>query len=151
MTSARSVPPLDEPFDVVVELPGSKSLTNRALVCAALADGHTELTGVLFADDTEAMLDNVRRLGAEVRIGGGGARVEVDGMVGKLRSGPVDLDARLSGTTARLLLPVLALGPGPYRLDGAAPLRDRPMGDGIERCERWVSTSTRKVATGIYR
>ena len=94
MTSARSVEPLDEPFDVVVELPGSKSLTNRALVCAALADGHSELTGVLFADDTEAMLDNVRRLGADVRIGGGGARVEVEGMVGKLRSGPVDLDAR---------------------------------------------------------
>ena len=132
MTTPRSVEPLAEPFDVVVEVPGSKSLTNRALVCAALAEGHSELTGVLFADDTEAMLDNVRRLGAEVRIGGGGARVEIDGTAGKLRSGPVDLDARLSGTTARFLLPVLALGPGPYRLDGSAPLRDRPMGDGIE-------------------
>jgi 3-phosphoshikimate 1-carboxyvinyltransferase len=132
MTDSRPIEPLEAPFDLVVDVPGSKSLTNRALVCAALAEGQSELTGVLFADDTEAMLDNVRRLGAEVRIGRDGSHVEVDGLAGRLRSGPVDLDARLSGTTSRFLLPVLAIGPGPYRLDGAPSLRDRPMSDGID-------------------
>jgi 3-phosphoshikimate 1-carboxyvinyltransferase len=132
MTSTRRVEPLDRSFDRAVTLPGSKSLTNRALVCAALADGRSELTGALFADDTEAMLDNIQRLGAGVVVDRAGGRVEVQGTIGRLRSGPIDLDARSSGTTSRFLLPLLAVGPGPYHLDGSPPLRARPMGDGFQ-------------------
>ncbi len=93
MTSTQRVAPLDRPFDRVVELPGSKSLTNRALVCAALAEGESRLSGVLFADDTEAMLDNIERLGVGVVVDRHGLRVEVEGTNGVLVPGPIELDA----------------------------------------------------------
>jgi 3-phosphoshikimate 1-carboxyvinyltransferase len=132
MSATRSIEPLRGRFDREVALPGSKSITNRALVCAGLARGISKLDGVLFADDTEAMIDSLRRLGVVIDAEPDHARITVTGTGGRLRPGPIDLDARLSGTTARFLLPVLAIGPGPYRLDGAPPLRARPMRDGIE-------------------
>jgi 3-phosphoshikimate 1-carboxyvinyltransferase len=125
------VEPLQPGFDVEVEVPGSKSLTNRALVCAALASGTSRLSGVLFADDTEAMIECVERLGATVRVDRPSALVELDGMAGRPVAGPVELDARLSGTTSRFVLPITAIGPGPYRIDGSPSLRVRPMADGI--------------------
>ncbi|MEA3056619.1 MAG: 3-phosphoshikimate 1-carboxyvinyltransferase [Actinomycetota bacterium] len=119
--------PLAAPTDAVVELPGSKSITNRALVCAALARQPSTLTGALVADDTDAMIIALRRLGT---------RVEVDGttiaVTRRRWSEAATLDARLSGTTARFLLPVLALGSGTYRLDGSAPLRARPIGPSLD-------------------
>ena len=131
MTAPRRVEPLTEPFDLTVQLPGSKSLTNRALICAALADGKSTLTGALFADDTEAMIDSLQRLGVEVVGDRDEQRIDVEGTNGLLSAGLIELDARLSGTTARFLLPVLAIGVGPYRLDGLPPLRARPMADGL--------------------
>jgi len=125
------VEPLPAGFDVEVEVPGSKSLTNRALVCASLAPGTSELSGVLYADDTEAMVECVERLGATVRANRPSALAEVDGTGGRLVAGPVELDARLSGTTSRFVLPITAIGPGPYRIDGAPALRVRPMADGL--------------------
>jgi 3-phosphoshikimate 1-carboxyvinyltransferase len=129
----RPVEPVDGPLDVTVRVPGSKSLTNRALVCAALAGGTSWLTGALLADDTEAMMSCLRRLGADVDVDvvGEDNTIEVVGVGGNLPEGPLDLDVRLSGTTARFLLPVLGIGPGPYRLDGASPLRARPMEHGL--------------------
>lgn len=122
--SALTVEPLTGRPDANVRLPGSKSLTNRALVAAALAEGTSRLAGPLVADDTGAMVEGLRALGAAIRLEGDVAVVE-----GGLRpSGPVAVDARLSGTTARFLLPVLALGEGPTTLDGGPPLRARPMG-----------------------
>ena len=119
------------PVDATVAIPGSKSITNRALVCAALAPGASTLDGVLFADDTEAMLECLTRLGAVIATDRGAATARIDGLAGRLRPGPIVLDARLSGTTARFVLPVLGIGPGPYVLDGRPPLRARPMGDGV--------------------
>ena len=66
--SAHRVEPLTEPPDAVVAVPGSKSITNRALVCAALAGGASTLRGIGLSDDTEAMLDAIARLGADVRV-----------------------------------------------------------------------------------
>lgn len=129
------VEPVDGPLDATVTVPGSKSLTNRALVCAALAEGHSRLSGLLVADDTEAMTDCLGRLGIAVSRPATAAadELDVEGCGGVLPDAAVGarLDARLSGTTSRFLLPVLALGPGPTRLDGAPPLRARPMADGI--------------------
>lgn len=122
------VRPFVGPVEATVRPPGSKSITNRALVAAALADGTSRLTGVLFADDTEAMLDGIEVLGARLDIDRPGRRVVVHGLAGRPAPGPRRLDARLSGTTSRFVLPVLTLGTGPYRLDGAPPLRARPMG-----------------------
>lgn len=126
-----AVTPLSAPLDAVVRVPGSKSITNRALVVAALAHGTSRLEGVLFADDTEAMLDGLARLGVELQVDRDAEVVTVTGTGGRVPPGPVELDARLSGTTSRFLLPLLALGEGPYRLDGAEPLRSRPMADGL--------------------
>lgn len=123
------VEPLAGPIDAVVRPPGSKSLTNRALICAALAGGTTILDGALFADDTEAMLSCLHELGVGIRPDRQGASVQVTGAGGSPPAEGALLDARLSGTTARFVLPVAALGRGTVVLDGAAPLRARPMGD----------------------
>jgi 3-phosphoshikimate 1-carboxyvinyltransferase len=122
------VEPLAAPPDVVVTVPGSKSIANRALVCAALADGPTTIDGFGASDDTEAMLDGVRALGAATIVDEGGQRVTVEGTGGRLRPGPVDLDARLAGTASRFLTALAALGHGAYRIDGGLGLRARPMG-----------------------
>ena len=123
-----TIEPVPGPVDATVVVPGSKSITNRALVVAALAEGPSVLTGALHADDTDAMADALGRLGIPVTAEAGTATLRVTGVAGRVPPGPADLDARLSGTTARFLMPLLALGSGSYRLDGAPPLRERPMG-----------------------
>jgi 3-phosphoshikimate 1-carboxyvinyltransferase len=128
IVDVRAVEPLRGPVDATVTVPGSKSLTNRALVCAALAAGTSVLDGVLVADDTLAMAEALARLGATVELDGATRRATVTGTGGRLRPGPVALDMRLSGTTSRFLLPVVALGEGRYTVDGRPPLRARPMG-----------------------
>jgi 3-phosphoshikimate 1-carboxyvinyltransferase len=116
------VRPVDGPLDAAVLPPGSKSLTNRALVCAALAPGESTLRGTLDADDTRAMRAALGEL----------ARRRESSLARPRAGAPPVIDARLSGTTARFVLPLLALGRAPVRLDGAPPLRSRPMADGIE-------------------
>ena len=125
-----TVEPPSAPPQGEVAVPGSKSITNRALVAAALADGTSELVGPLRADDTQAMVDCLRVLGAVVDDTDDD-RWTVEGIGGRWPAGALALDARLSGTTSRFVLPLLALGPGPATLDGAPPLRARPMADGI--------------------
>ncbi|MEJ5255142.1 MAG: 3-phosphoshikimate 1-carboxyvinyltransferase [Acidimicrobiales bacterium] len=136
MSATYAVRPLDSPPDTTVVLPGSKSLTNRALLCAALAEGESTLVGALHADDTEAMMDGLGRLGARIRSGPDDSTVVVAGVGGSLPGHPVVLDARLSGTTSRFLLATLGAGSAPFTLDGAPPLRARPMADGIAALRR---------------
>jgi len=125
-----AVTPLAAPVDADVHVPGSKSITNRALLCAALADGRSELRGVLIADDTEAMLDAVRALGADVVVDPAARTAVVAGVDPRLdrRADPVRVDARQSGTTSRFVLPAAALRPGPTVVDGSEQLRRRPFG-----------------------
>ena len=127
---------LIEPFrgrlDAVVRPPGSKSITNRALVCAALAEGTTELTGALYADDTEAMLHCVHGLGAKVQLDRAHQRVVVSGVAGSPAGEGALLDARQSGTTSRFVMPMAALGRSTVVLDGSPQLRARPMGELID-------------------
>jgi len=127
-----AIEPIVGPLDADVAVPGSKSLTNRALLCAALAAGRSELRGALRADDTEAMAGCVAALGARVDADWDAATVAVDGTGGRLRPGPVTVDARMSGTTARFVAPVLALGSGDYRLTGHPQLAARPMGPSFD-------------------
>lgn len=119
------VAPRREPLAAVVEVPGSKSIANRALVCAALADGESVLTRVPDGDDTEAMLHCLRLLGLAVERAG--TTVTIAGGRGRLLPGPLTLPTRLAGTTSRFLTALAALGPGPYTIDGEPPLRRRPM------------------------
>jgi 3-phosphoshikimate 1-carboxyvinyltransferase len=128
--------PLDGPVDVLFPVPGSKSLTNRALVCAALADGESVLHRVLRADDTAAMVDGLVALGIPVVDPGpdsdDGLTVRVLGCAGRPPAEVAVVDARLSGTTSRFLLPVAALSAGTIRVDGGRPLRARPMAPSID-------------------
>jgi 3-phosphoshikimate 1-carboxyvinyltransferase len=119
------VEPLLHPIDAVVAVPGSKSIANRALICAALADGTSTLRNLADGDDTEAMLTCLGLLGIGV---GNGQPVMVTGTGGELRPGRVELPTRLAGTTSRFITALAALGPGPYKIDGEPPLRARPMG-----------------------
>ena len=126
------VEPVVGPLDARVTVPGSKSITNRALVAAALADGASTLHGALLADDTEAMIDCLRRLG--VRIDAHGTTLVVGG--GGVTATDAVLDVRQSGTTARFVAPAAALGHGRYVVDGAARMRERPMADLVRALRR---------------
>lgn len=123
------VQPMTGPLDAVVKVPGSKSITNRALVCAGLAHGHSVLRGVLFSDDTEAMLDCLRQLGCRAEEDISSETVEMRGLGGAPSVDSAMLDARLSGTTSRFIAPVAVTGGATVVLDGSPPLRARPMTD----------------------
>ncbi|TVP64643.1 MAG: 3-phosphoshikimate 1-carboxyvinyltransferase [Nitriliruptor sp.] len=112
-------------------VPGSKSLTNRALVAAGLSRGRSTLTGVLDADDTRAMLAGLEALGVGIVRSRDGTTVTVEGVAGTPPVTDARIDVRLSGTTARFLAPVLARVPGTSHLDGLPPFRRRPMGPSI--------------------
>ena len=115
------------PVDATVRVPGSKSLTNRALAVAALADGASALDGALVAEDRAVMAEGLRRLG--IPVIGEGTEVRVEGAGGRIPAAVADLDLRLSGTAIRFLTAICALGAGRYRLDGTARMRERPIAD----------------------
>ena len=128
--------PIDGRLDADVRVPGSKSVTNRALVCAALADGTSTLEGALFADDTAAMVGVLRALGLSVEDDAASARLIVTGGNGTLPAGAEVVDVRQSGTTARFALPLLALGRGPYRVTAHRQMQARPMATTFEALRR---------------
>lgn len=132
MSEPITIEPLERPIDAVVRVPGSKSITNRALALAALAEGTSTITGVLVADDTEAMLGALRALGIAFTFDAAERRAVVEGCAGAVPNREATIDARRSGTTARFLLPVLAGFDGSYRLTGSEQLQARPMGALIE-------------------
>ena len=123
------IAPRAGPLDATVRPPGSKSITNRALIAAALADGPSTITGALVADDTDAMIDCLGRLGIAVEAGGDGTRLAVRGTGGRMAVTHAELDVRQSGTTARFVSPLAALGHGRFVVDGAPRMRERPMAD----------------------
>lgn len=123
------VEPLVAPPAANVAVPGSKSLTNRALVCAALAEGTSELSGILLSDDTGAMLTCLDGLGVSVEVDPDRSSARVVGAAGRLANSGAVLDARLSGTTSRFVAPLAVLGSATAVLDGSPPLRARPMAD----------------------
>ena len=115
----------------VVALPGSKSISNRMLLLAALASGTTTLTGLLESDDTKVMLDALRALGIVIRDRGGG-RYDVAGAGGAFPVKRADLHLGLSGLSMRTLVAALALCGGTYRADGVPRMRERPIGDLVD-------------------
>ncbi|MEV6630308.1 3-phosphoshikimate 1-carboxyvinyltransferase [Actinoplanes sp. NPDC051470] len=130
MTDSRMVRPAVRPLDAAVRPPGSKSITNRAVLCAALAPGVSTLGGALFADDTRAMMDAAVALGAVVDASPDARTITVRGGAGPV-AGAV-IDARQSGTTSRFVLPAAALFGSRTVVDGSAQLRARPFGPVLE-------------------
>src|SRR5438552_2687187 len=116
------------PFSASITPPGSKSLTNRALVLAALADGICNLSNVLFAADTRVMLDSLAKLGFQIEIDESAATARVHGRGGVIPSAHANLFCGNSGTTIRFLTALCALGKGTFILDGVPRMRQRPIG-----------------------
>ncbi len=123
------IQPVGRPLDATIRPPGSKSLTNRALVAAALAGGESELLGALDSDDTRVMIEGLRRLGIKIDADWDNQCLHVQGCAGQIPATTADLYAANSGTTIRFLTALVALGHGVYRLDGNLRMRERPIQD----------------------
>jgi 3-phosphoshikimate 1-carboxyvinyltransferase len=129
MTSILSIRPVSKPIHGTIRPPGSKSLTNRALVVAALSEGQSRLTGVLDSDDTRVMIESLKRLGISVRHDPAAETIVIDGCRGTPPASKAELWLENSGTSIRFLTAMCCLGRGTYRLDGDARMRERPIGE----------------------
>jgi 3-phosphoshikimate 1-carboxyvinyltransferase len=112
-----------------IALPGSKSISNRTLLLAALADGATDIVGLLDSDDTARMLEALRTLGVQCGATGAPGRYRVDGCAGTIPARQAELFLGNAGTAFRPLTAVLALASGTYRLAGVPRMHERPIGD----------------------
>ena len=129
------VPPA-RPSPVRITVPGSKSITNRALILAALADGSTTLRGALWSDDTEIMVEALRVLGFTLQVEpdpaeGANCTITVEGRGGAIPNAgtpdtPLEIFVGNAGTAARFLMAMLCLGNGVYRVQGTQRMHERP-------------------------
>jgi 3-phosphoshikimate 1-carboxyvinyltransferase len=128
------VEPLAKPPNCTITVPGSKSITNRALILAALADGKCTLRGALWADDTQVMVDSLQKLGFDVKVSPDPVEecnrtIEVVGQGGKIPAKKAELYIGNAGTAARFLTAFVCLGHGEYKISGDPRMNDRPMED----------------------
>ena len=155
--------PLERPVVAEVTVPGSKSLTNRALILAALADGAVTLRGALWSEDTQVMFDSLHGLGfqAEARedprepcnrtllVRGRGGKIPNAGTAAR----PLELFVGNAGTAARFLAALVCLGRGVYRLEGTPRMRERPPSGivpGLARIGLPRGLAERPVARGDF-
>ena len=115
-----------------ITLPGSKSISNRVLLLAALAEGRCEIDGLLDSDDTRVMLAALRALGVEVEHDAVAKRAVVIGAAGRFPVARADLFLGNAGTAFRPLTAALALMGGDYRLSGVPRMHERPIGDLVD-------------------
>ena len=127
MVATKEIQPLARRVDATVTIPGSKSYTNRVLPIAALARGKSTLRSALFSEDTEHMSDALRKLGVNVTADEAAERFDVEGCDGKIPATKAELFVGNSGTSARFLVSVAALGHGSYTIDGIPRMRERPV------------------------
>ncbi len=139
-SASLEIQPISHPLRAVVRVPGSKSLTNRALLMAALAEGTTCLTNALFSDDTLYFADSLQRLGFCVHLDKASRKIAVYGQGGDIPARRAALFVGNAGTAARFLTAFLTLGQGEFVLDGDARLRERPIGDLIAALSQWGAT-----------
>jgi 3-phosphoshikimate 1-carboxyvinyltransferase len=128
--------PLKEPVRAEITVPGSKSITNRALILAALADGEVTLTGALWSEDTQIMTEALQKLGFEIRVEQDpdefcNRTITIKGLGGKIPNAgvsrkPLELFVGNAGTAARFLAALVCLGEGLYYLRGTDRMHERP-------------------------
>ena len=128
--------PLDKPVRAEITVPGSKSITNRALILAALADGEVTLTGALWSEDTQVMAEALQKLGFQIKVEPDpeefcNRTITVKGLGGKIPNAgtpekPLELFVGNAGTAARFLAAFVCLGNGVYRLHGVPRMHERP-------------------------
>lgn len=120
--------PFNRPAAASVRLPGSKSITNRALLLAALCEGETVLKGALFSEDTEIMVGALRQLGFSIDADPAGETIRIRGEGGRIPNREATLFVGNAGTAARFLTALCCLArEGTYQIDGVAEMRKRPM------------------------
>ena len=117
-----------------ITVPGSKSITNRALILAALAEGDTTLTGALWSEDTQIMVGALQTMGFGVMVAedpaeSGNRTITVQGQGGRIPKTPEDLFVGNAGTAARFLAALVCLGDGPVKLHGIDRMHERPQGE----------------------
>ncbi len=130
--SSFRIHPLSHSLSATVRVPGSKSLTNRALLIASLANGTTHLTNTLFSDDSRYFAKALQTLGFDVQFDDVNHSMTVTGLGGKIPVKEAELFIGNAGTAARFLSAFLTLGNGEYILDGEPRMRERPIGDLVE-------------------
>ena len=128
------IEPLTKPPNCTITVPGSKSITNRALILAALAKGKCTLRGALWADDTQVMVDSLKKLGFEVTVEPDPAEecnrtITIVGRDGEIPAKKAELYVGNAGTAARFLTALVCLGHGEYTISGDARMNERPMHD----------------------
>lgn len=118
---------LKDDQEIVVFVPGSKSITNRALMLAALSNGVCRLTGVLFSDDSRAFLSCLVELGFDVLINEEKKEVTIQGTGGRIPNKNATINVKSAGTAARFLTVMLAVAGGDYVLESSEQMKRRPM------------------------
>ena len=130
--SSLRIQPLSEPLNATVRVLGSKSLTNRALLISALANGQTRITNALFSDDSRYFVSALQKLGFDVQLNETKLEMTVTGLGGEIPATKAELFIGNSGTSIRFLSAFLTLGHGEYVLDGEPRMRERPIGDLVD-------------------
>lgn len=148
MTDSIEIKPVAGPIRATVRPPGSKSITNRALVCAALADGVSTLTGTLDSEDTRVMIESLGRLGIEVEARDGNKTLIVHGTGGEIPAMDAELFCANSGTTIRFLTALATLGHGSFRLDGIDRMHERPIRDLLNALNQLGATTRSDADNG---
>lgn len=120
------------PLNGTVRLPGSKSLSNRYLFCAALAGGQSTIENIAVCDDTDRMLNGVRALGIDAVLDRSRACATIAGCNGVIPVDEAVIDAGAAGTAMRFLTALATLGQGDFRLDGTSRMRERPIAALVE-------------------
>jgi 3-phosphoshikimate 1-carboxyvinyltransferase len=130
--SALEINPVSHTLDATVRVPGSKSITNRALLTASLADGTTTLTNALFSDDSGYFAKSLKDLGFEVSSNPGTSTYTIHGLGGLIPASRGELFVGNAGTAARFLTSLVTLGEGSFTIDGDPRMRQRPIEDLID-------------------
>ncbi|MEC8555118.1 MAG: 3-phosphoshikimate 1-carboxyvinyltransferase [Planctomycetota bacterium] len=130
------------PIEARMSPPGSKSITNRALVCAALASGESTLRGALDSDDTQVMIEAWKSLGVELEHDTESQIIQIAGCDGKFPKSEADIFVGNSGTTIRFLTAALAACHGNFRLSGVPRMHERPIGDLVNALRQWGADVT---------
>lgn len=147
MSTPREIVPLSSPPDACVDLPGSKSITNRALLLAALCEQRVTVTHALDSEDTQVMRESLRRLGFSVDQPQSDTIV-VQGEGGRIPAKEAELWVANAGTAARFLTALVALGEGTYRLDGTPRMQQRPIQPLLDALNRLGAEAVSERGTG---
>ena len=155
--------PLEKPVRAEITVPGSKSITNRALILAALADGQTTLQGALWSEDTQIMVEALRKLGFELNVAPDpkefcNRTISVRGLGGRIPNAgtaenPLEIFVANAGTAARFLATLVCLGQGVYRLHGVPRMHERPQAElfqALRELRYRIESSNDKLPAQVY-